>query len=223
MKKFLAGAALVAITAASPAFAADIPARMPTKGPAMVAPMYNWTGAYIGLNAGAGFTNSLAGSNTTGFIGGAQIGYNWQTMGSPWVLGLEADFQGSTQSESATVGTSTVNGKIPYFGTVRGRLGYAWDRAMLYVTGGLAFQNVKVSVSDPAFGTISGDNTKAGWTVGGGMEWALVDRWTVKAEYLYVRTEGHSITTPLFVAGGTAENNIARVGLNYRFGGGVYR
>jgi outer membrane immunogenic protein len=216
MKRILMATVAAAAFTATGALAADIPARMPAKAPAYVAG-YNWTGGYIGLNAGAGFSDSLAGTTTTGFVGGAQIGYNWQGMGSPLVLGLEADFQGSTQRESETVGTTTVSARLPWFGTVRGRVGYAFDRAMIYATGGLAYQNVKISATDPAFGTISGNSTKAGWTLGGGVEWALWDRWTMKAEYLYLRTNNHNITTPLFVAGGNASNNVVRVGLNYRF------
>ncbi len=216
MKRILLSTVALTAFAATSAIAADLPARTYTKAPAYVA-AYNWTGGYIGLNAGAGFSDSISGGTTTGFIGGAQIGYNWQGMGSPWVVGLEADFQGSTQRASSIVGTTSVTSRLPWFGTVRGRLGYAFDRAMIYATGGLAFQNVRISATDPAFGTISGNSTKAGWTLGGGVEWALWDRWTAKAEYLYLRTNNHTINTPAFIAGGDASNHIVRAGLNYRF------
>jgi outer membrane immunogenic protein len=217
MKRILLATVALTAFAASNAIAADIPARMPTKAPAYVA-MYNWTGGYIGVNAGVGFTDSLSGNNDTGFIGGAQIGYNWQGVGSPWVFGIEADFQGSTQGASATVGGVTASADLNYFGTVRGRIGYAWDRVMLYATGGLAYQNVELSVTVPGVGTFNGDNTEFGWTLGGGLEWALWDRWTMKAEYLYIRTDDHTVTVPAFgTFGGDVENHVIRAGINYRF------
>jgi outer membrane immunogenic protein len=219
MKRILL--ATVAMTALSTvgALAADLPARMPYKA----APMpvgYNWTGAYMGVNIGGAFGSfDLGGgsSNMTGVTGGGQIGYNWQAAGSPWVWGLEADFNGSSQNRDFAVGpTTTASESLPFFGTVRGRLGFAWDRAMIYATGGLAYQNVKLSITDPAFsGSVS--DTKTGYAVGGGVEWALWDRWTARVEYLYLDTGDTSVTTTGGNFGGRVTNNIVRTGLNYRF------
>lgn len=216
MKRLLIATSALTALVASTAFAADIPARMPAKAPVMM-PAYNWTGFYLGVNIGGAWTDTDIGSSVSGFIGGGQIGYNWQGIGSPWVLGLEADFQGSTQGESATVflpgGAVTADADLPWFGTVRGRLGYAWDRVMIYATGGFAFQEAKLSVTAPGV-ALSGSETSLGWTVGGGLEWAFFDRWSAKFEYLYLNTDG---VTVLGVTTGRLGNNVARAGVNYRF------
>ena len=210
MKRLLVATTALTALAASAAFAADIPAaRMPAKAPAMM-PVYNWTGFYIGANLGGAWTNDvIAGRNTSGVIGGGQIGYNWQPVGSNWVLGLEADFQGSSQKESVTVGALTATGKLPWFGTVRGRVGYTWDRVMLYATGGYAYQQFEVSATIPGV-SVAVSNTRGGYTVGGGVEWAFFDRWSAKGEYLYINTNGSGL-------GGRIDNNIVRAGVNYRF------
>jgi outer membrane immunogenic protein len=110
----------------------------------------------------------------------------------------------------------SVSERVRYFGTVRGRLGYAWDRTLLYVTGGYAYTNIGGDLSVGAFST-SSNTTKSGYTVGAGLEYAFAGPWSVKAEYLYV----DSGTTTLTLAGATADvrikNNIGRVGINYRF------
>jgi outer membrane immunogenic protein len=150
-------------------------------------------------------------TDPSGFIGGGQIGYNYQTAGAVW--GIEADFQGAniTGSASAAVATpitflgadvltltGTGSEKIDWFGTLRGRLGWTLTPSLLvYATGGLAYGNVKTSASfsgailnDPA-GTTAGSNsisqsdTRAGFTVGGGFEWMFAPQWSAKAEYLY--------------------------------------
>jgi len=208
MKRLLIATTALTALAASSAFAADIPARSYTKAPAML-PVYNWTGFYMGVNLGGAWTSDLTGADTAGVIGGAQIGYNWQGLGSPWVLGLEADFQGSSQSESVTVGAVTANAKLPWFGTVRGRVGYAWDRVMIYGTGGFAYQHLQASATIPGV-TISGSDTGFGYTVGGGLEWGFADRWSAKFEYLYINTDAG-------VFAGRVDNNVGRAGVNYRF------
>ncbi len=207
MKRLLI--ATTALTAlASAAFAADIPARSYSKAPAML-PVYNWTGFYLGANLGGAWTNDLTGTSTAGFIGGGQIGYNWQPLGSPLVIGIEADFQGSSQSETVTVAGVTANAKLPWFGTVRGRLGYAFDRVMIYGTGGFAFQHLEASATIPGL-TVTGSDTGVGYAVGGGLEWAFMDRWSAKFEYLYINTDAG-------IFGGRVDNNVARAGVNYRF------
>lgn len=194
-------------------------------------------------------------TNLDGIIGGGQIGYNWQYSPN-WVLGLEADIQASGQKGSGqfadsfgftlpgpvpVTGTRTADyeAKITWFGTVRGRIGYAWDRWMLYATGGLAYGEVKLEGTSTINGTVGGapfsvgktighSETNIGWTVGAGIEGALVDHWTWRAEYLYMdlgsiddldavvnptatATGGQTITHTHFT------NNIVRVGLNYKF------
>ena len=189
-------------------------------------------------------------------IGGGQIGYNWQTSPN-WVFGLEADWQGSGETASRSLsnafsfiapppasplpvsGLATLDyaAKIEWFGTARGRIGYAWDRVMLYATGGLAYGGVKLSGTNTVSGTVVGlpflvvtgighSQVNAGWTVGAGIEGALGDRWTWKAEYLYL--DLGSMNDPdlqlqvLSASGGRVTthtnytDNIIRVGLNYR-------
>src|SRR5450432_182127 len=165
MKRMFVCAVAFSALAIGTAAAADLPAKMHTKAPIMDPP-YNWTGAYVGLNAGYSWGNQsntlttaagatvLANSNSNslnGFIGGGQVGYNWQV--NQWVLGLEADFQGSAQTGSGTffIPTSGVILVVPstsfsytdnldWFGTVRGRLGWAQQgRWLPYVTGGWAY------------------------------------------------------------------------------------
>ena len=214
-KILLASAALVAL--AGTASAADMPARMPTKAPVPYIALYNWTGLYVGANIGYGWGRDSSGGTSTnlnGVIGGGQIGYNWQM--NNLVLGLETDFQGSGQKATGTGVGFSLTERIRYFGTVRARLGYAWDRTLLYVTGGYAYTNIGGDLTVGAF-TTSTNTTKSGYTVGAGLEYAFAGPWSAKAEYLYV----DSGTTTLTLAGVSADarvkNHIGRVGINYRF------
>jgi outer membrane immunogenic protein len=209
----LIGSALVGLGMATAASAADLP----RKAPAYSAPIgYNWTGFYIGANAGYGWSRGGFAGDTDGFVGGGQIGYNWQGVGSPFVFGLEADFQGADLSNSGTFAGVTLSGKTNAFGTVRGRIGYAWDRAMIYATGGWAYARNEVSASAGG-ATISSSEWRSGYAIGGGLEYALWDRWSTKLEYLYLHTNDSTVT--LAGVPFTGDNNISvvRVGLNYRF------
>jgi outer membrane immunogenic protein len=220
--------ATVAVAAfATTASAADMAARMPTKAVPYVSAAYNWTGLYVGANVGYGWARTsddlgAVSGNLNGVIGGGQIGYNWQM--NNLVLGFETDLQGSGQSQSwsATgVGfTATGTDRVRYFGTVRGRLGFAWDRTLLYVTGGYAYTNVGADASFTAGGvTTSGSSntTKSGYTVGAGLEYAFAGPWSAKAEYLYIDSGSQSVTSGVFTDNVRIRNSIGRVGLNYRF------
>ncbi len=223
--KFIAGAAvivsaLVSVTAAS---AADLPARTYTKAPVYVDPGFNWSGFYLGgnigyswgtannsetlsrLNTGVGLVTGTASNDVNGVIGGGQIGYNWQM--SSWVLGLEADIQGSGERGSsaftcaacADIGTditSALTQKLDWFGTVRGRAGVLVSpTVLLYATGGLAYGDVETGGSITGSGP-GGTNvttvfpgtssTLVGWTAGGGIEGRISGNWTAKLEYLYM-------------------------------------
>jgi outer membrane immunogenic protein len=218
MKKFLlAGAALIAL-GVSAASAADIQRRqvMPEKAPMYVAPPYNWTGFYVGINGGGGWGRSdfsvpfaSDSFNTSGGLVGGTLGYNWQ-MGRA-IFGLEGDVDWSNiRGSSICGGITSCETRNDWLGTVRGRLGYAFDRFMPYVTGGLAVGNIKTSID----GIGSANDTKAGWTVGAGLEAAIAGPWTAKVEYLYVDLgRGGS------VLGSDAKfnANVVRAGLNYRF------
>jgi outer membrane immunogenic protein len=213
----LAGiSALAAVTVMGSANAADIARRqaMPTKAPAYVQ-AYNWTGFYIGINGGGGFGRSDFSAplssgrfNTSGANVGGTIGYNWQM--NQTVFGIEGDGDWSNIRGSSACGLTTCETRNDWLATARGRLGYSFDRFMPYVTGGAAFGNIKTSVA----GVGSSDTTKVGWTVGAGLEAALVGPWTAKIEYLYADLGRNSS-----VLGSDARfnTNLVRAGFNYRF------
>lgn len=218
-KRLTIAAAAAFVMSAGLASAAD----MPVKG-GYAAP-YNWTGLYAGVNGGYAWVNQSGATGNGGF-GGGQLGYNWQI--NSIVFGLEADIQaGSIKGTgTATSGglTITETAKASYFGTARVRVGLAVDRFMPYVTGGLAYTNIKhdgfgvVGVT----GAYSASNTLAGYALGGGVEMALWDRWTVKGEYLYMNfpgsTNNYATTTPPIAVTYTRPTvSVARLGLNYRF------
>jgi outer membrane immunogenic protein len=216
MKKFLLASASFAILASgmTAATAADIARRpMPTKAVPYVAPYYNWTGFYAGINGGGAFGGRTGfGAKADGGLVGGTLGYNWQAGNT--VFGLETDLDWTNirgTGTSAVLPAFAVETKNSYLGTVRGRVGYAWDRTLLYVTGGLAYGDVRNSA---AFGSAS--ETKAGYTLGGGLEYAIAGPWTVKAEYLYVDL-GNAAPLPVTGESSRFRTNLVRAGLNYRF------
>jgi outer membrane immunogenic protein len=264
MKRIVLATALVALGSAS-ALAADLGARTYTKAPAMAA-ANNWSGLYIGGNVGYGWgnnstdfaflpspvefegdNNTTLGARSSGVIGGAQLGYNWQ-IGS-LVTGLEADIQGSGIKGSARATPTVVGTAIPdpisvlssepklsWFGTVRGRLGVTvTPDLLLYGTGGLAYGRVDASAnwfsSDGSFqaqAPASVSKTKVGWTAGAGAEWMFARNWSAKLEYLYIDLGSDSaignvtvnqVLNPPFAVGYTwhTRENIVRVGVNYHF------
>jgi outer membrane immunogenic protein len=219
---FTSSLATAAIAATALAHAADLGPMVANAPPAPV--YYNWTGLYLGANLGgswgreshqifdgtAGIFEVGVTNHPDGVIGGGQVGYNWQF--SPWfgwgtgtVLGIEADIQGSSQRSTIDEAFSdprfgpvtfagSVEDKLEWFGTVRGRAGIAFDRVLWYATGGWAFGERKLGgpltssnaaglIATTAFSTSSRMN---GWTVGGGIEWAFWGNWTAKFEYLYI-------------------------------------
>jgi outer membrane immunogenic protein len=176
------------------------------KAPAYVAPSYaTWTGFYIGINGGYGFGSADAGVGGSvdprGFVAGGTLGYNLQT--GVWVWGIEGDFNFSGMKDDV----AGIETKIPYFATLRGRIGYAgWGNLMPYITGGATYAKLDVSGG-------GGSDSRLGWTIGAGLEYALFSNWSVKLEYLYADLGSFGIT------GGDVDvkANIVRAGLNYRF------
>jgi outer membrane immunogenic protein len=198
--------------------AADLP---PTyKAPAYVVPaVANWTGFYVGLNAGYGFGKSdwdipAVDTSPKGFLGGVTLGYNFQT--GLWLWGIEGDLDYSGMKGSVDCFGGSCETKTSWLGTARGRFGYAgWNNWLPYLTGGAAFSNVKAT--SPA-----GDASKTmiGWTAGAGVEYALWSNWSVKAEYLYVdlgKFDCDVCAGPGFSDNVTFKSNIVRAGVNYRF------
>jgi outer membrane immunogenic protein len=214
---------LFALTAGA-AVAADLPRAMPAKAPPAVVQIagYNWTGFYVGINGGYGWGRShwsdfASNSDLSGGMVGGTIGYNWQGLGSPWVFGLEGDIdwtniKNNFADASCPAGCQTKNSWI---GTARGRLGFAWDRVMPYVTGGLAVGDIQAN----QVGFAGVHDTKTGWTVGGGVEAALAGNVTAKLEYLHVDL-GHincdAIACSLPTRVGFQADEV-RAGLNFRF------
>jgi outer membrane immunogenic protein len=283
----VAGSAL--FTGIATADAAD----MAVKAAPMAAPApgFDWTGFYVGVNAGGAWSpnssdpyNGLvwpafavlppqapvftvfpgqfgtlagAGGSSSGFIGGGQIGYNWQVK--QFVLGVEADavgtdLHGSTASATRSFGppiipitvnqTVTVDfGHIDWMATFRGRAGIAFDRALLYVTGGAAVAGIGATtttvVNGPGIGLPagtfssagSGSGTRWGWTAGAGVEWAFNRNWSVAGEYRHADFGSRGVTFVIpdglgnVFATGTSSSRLtvdqATVRLNYRFGGPV--
>ena len=218
---------VVLAAAAQSALAADLPRRteMPVKAPiAPPVPYYNWTGFYVGINGGGAWGRSsydfpgapTGNFNTNGWLGGATAGYNYQ-MGQ-LVLGVEGDIDWANVKGSTTClgGAFSCQTQNDWLGTARGRVGYAFDRFLPYLTGGLAVGDIKASV--PGIG--SQTNTQAGWTVGGGVEMALVGNLSAKVEYLHVDLGNLSCGLACGFATGTNvkfNEEVVRGGLNFRF------
>ena len=224
MKKLWAAFAVIgALLAAQSADAADLSlAPLYKAPPAEVTQAYNWTGLYIGINGGGGWGHSFWSGQTSAFgLSGGQVGgtvgYNWQV--GRVVLGAEGDLDWSrftgTDNSPLCPGCSTSD---HWLSTVRGRLGYSFDRVMPYVTGGLAVGDIQAST--PGFAGAS--TTNAGWAVGGGLEFALPGNWSAKAEYLHVDLGkldcGANCGLPTDNV--SMHDNIVRAGVNYHFGWG---
>ena len=224
LKRTITGLALAGALCATSAHAADLQrAPVYTKAPPPVE-VFNWTGFYIGANigysAGSGEVVGLSGtSDLTGVIGGGQVGYNMQR--GPWVFGVELDVQGSSQDATwnGTIGGGAVSQQtsLPWFMTLRGRVGYAiapmW---MIYVTGGGAWGEVKSVVTAPAAGVFTWDETRGGWVIGAGVEGAINRQWSWKAEYLHVDLgSSNALLFGMAPAGLSVTNDIGRVGVNF--------
>jgi opacity protein-like surface antigen len=202
----------------------------------------SWTGIYLGVNGGFTFggsewTDSVTGAssnvfNTSGFVFGGTLGANYQA--GSWVFGVEGDGDWADSSGFGTFTTTSTTSfcaggcltKNTWLATMRGRAGYAFDRFLVYGTGGAAFGNLQANFSnDPA-----SSSTETGWTAGAGVEVAVAPHWTAKAEYLFVNLSNGSCTTDCAIQNTNGpplipnvavkfNESIVRAGLNYKFGG----
>ena len=219
MKRFTlaACAGLLAAAMALPSYAADM-SLAAFKAPSSAAP-WNWTGFYVGINGGYGFGRSswtnVGGTtgdfNVSGALAGGTIGYNLQT--GLWVWGAEADIDASwIKGTAATICCETKN---DWLATARGRIGYAMDRWLPFLTGGAAFGDVNMT----PVGGASETTTKIGWTAGGGLEYAFQGAWSAKVEYLYVDLGKAScdVATCGVATDVTFKTSIVRGGINYHF------
>ena len=196
-----------------------------------LAKVYDWTGFYVGINGGGAFgtvpwnsaPNQVTGSQSmSGGLLGGTAGYNLQT-GEPYVLGVEADLDWADMKTSTAPaacaglgGSGICELRDPLFATTRLRFGYAFDRFMPYVTGGVAIAWLKADIVGQPFGQAPA--TQLGWTAGAGLEYAITDALRAKLEYLHADVNGFSCNAPC--GGGPVSfnynTNVIRAGLNYR-------
>ncbi|WP_284269240.1 outer membrane protein [Bradyrhizobium iriomotense] len=248
MKKvLLASASLFALSAFAPAMAADLAARPYTKAPVAAVAVYDWTGFYLGLNAGGGSSHNcwdlinvggVPGGpvaegchNATGGMVGGQVGYRWQATN--WVFGLEAqgdwaDLKGSNTS-LALGGIGANNTKIDAIGLFTGQVGYAWSSVLWYVKGGAAVTHNKYRGTfvgtDTEFDSAS--ETRWGAAVGTGIEFGFAPNWSVAIEYDHLFMDKRDVTFPATAFAASRIDTIkqdvdmATVRVNYRFGGPV--
>ena len=250
MKRMALGVAL-AVGAGSTALAVDLPTPAPVPSPLYPPAVgYNWTGFYIGGNLGVGWNggsfsdsiaNTLSLNPQTLFLGGAQVGFNYE-FGSGILVGAEADFDwlSNTTSSSNTIvlqnptgtptaSTASVSANNRWLTTVVGRLGYAWDRILFYGKGGGAWvgSNNPSLTMDGAPVAISTSNGNWGFTGGVGIEWAFSGNWSARFEYDFVGLN-QTFTLPTSAGGlpagdqftGNTRNiQLVNAGINYKFGG----
>ena len=204
MKKTMLAVAIAALTVATAAAAADLPRSPVYSTPAPVG-VYNWTGGYIGMNAGYqwGKTNNNV-TKPTGVAGGVQAGYNWQN--NQFVFGGETDLQISGADDTFAPWKFS----NPWFGTLRGRGGFAYSNFMFYATAGLAYGGLRGEVSG-----LSESKTHTGWTAGLGAEVGFNPSWSARVEYLYIDLSNRLYTVT--GANNGLESNLLRFGVNYHF------
>ena len=238
MKKFLlATAALVALGSAS-AVAADLPARTYTKAPVYAAPIYNWTGFYVGAHIGGAFTDNngigVAGfttnSNRGSFLGGGQVGADYQ-FSPNWLVGIEGNISGLDRNNRSVfngAGAGFTDRSSDWLASVTGRLGYVWGPGVIYGKGGVAFRdNANVAAftgpgaPTPSFVT----RNDTGYTVGGGVEYMFAPAWSAKLEYQYYNFDNTNVTSAgagLPVPGASFRDDLhtVKLGVNYHFNWG---
>lgn len=237
-------AAAALLTTAFTAQAADLPVKAPMVAPV---PVFTWTGVYFGFHLGGGhfhkswqnpFGPAVFGDTIDGggWLGGGQVGFNYQT--GAWVLGLEADASAAqlTGSNTCLVGANVFIGgvnceaRVGALATLTGRLGYAVDRTLFYVKGGGAWASDRFSLNLVPFtagGIFSANNDRGGWTVGAGIEHAIIPNVTVKLEYNYLAMGSDHVRFNLPPGLALVDNpavkqdmHVAKLGVNYLFNWG---
>jgi outer membrane immunogenic protein len=202
-KTIIAMAAVALLAATSAAKTADLPGGSYSAPTAYGA--YNWMGPYVGLNLGYEWGSVRnSGTNPSGLAGGLQAGYNWQS--GQLVIGGETDLQLSAADDVL----APYKFSNPWFGTLRGRVGYASNNMLFYGTAGIAYGTLRAE-----FLGLSESKSSAGWTIGAGMEVGLTPNWSAKVEYLYfnLASRAYSVTA----TSNGLSSNVLRLGVNYRF------
>jgi outer membrane immunogenic protein len=229
MKKILfATVAAAALVTAMPAAAADLGARY--RAPAYAAPIYNWTGFYLGAHLGGVFGgdynfNGLAVTNNDArFMGGVQAGVDWQFSGTNWVIGAEGQYSWLSKNDAAAVfpGGYVYSNDQRGLGSVTARFGYSFGPALAYVKGGYAYADNRetVTLGGVPIAFMLDANHNHGWTVGGGVEYMFAPNWSAKAEYQYYGFGDSRFQAPAaLVPFGTFHNDehAVKAGVNYRF------
>ncbi|MBB3810503.1 outer membrane protein [Pseudochelatococcus contaminans] len=240
IKYFLASVAALGLMASGTAFAADMPIQNYEPMAPIATPIFTWTGFYVGANAGYawnsndddkyfGSTYYSGGNNDDGgFTGGAQAGYNLQF--GQFVVGVEADInyadlKGKDNTLAWEPSSGSLGGSqssVEWYGTVRGRLGFAIDQALIYATGGLAYGgggNDRSFVYNDAIFKAKND-IRMGWVAGAGIEYAFTDNISARIEGLYVNLgkEEANYFAPVQLNRKDTEFGVVRAGLNYKFG-----
>jgi outer membrane immunogenic protein len=253
--KLLVGVLGVSLALMASASAADMPVKA---RPMVAAPAFNWSGFYIGGHVGYGWGDvdvvsgpvaatalgGVAGTGLTsydvdGIIGGGQVGWNWQPVGSPFVFGIEGDISASGMDGSGTVAPvgilvagTAMSTEVDFLATVTGRIGYAWNNWLWYVKGGWAYieQDHRFSTLAGVVGTVS--DSRSGWTIGTGAEWSLANwgmgpNWSAKLEYNYLDFGDRDLTFTtapgVLIGVGNIDQQIhlVKLGVNFRFGGNM--
>jgi outer membrane immunogenic protein len=206
MKSFVRGALAIALlgSVSATAFAADLPSRKEAPVYVAPAPVFSWTGFYVGAEFGGQWGNNstslvnnftadtlltTGGVNTSGVVGGGLIGYNYQI--NQFVLGVEGDLTGSSNQGRFSVTdirgfTGSQNTQYGFGAGVRGRLGWAFDHTLVYATGGWAYETIDQTYSNTFFNNLAQQKIstdRSGYTVGGGVEYAFNYNWSARLEY----------------------------------------
>jgi len=237
---------VAALGVTQPGFAADLPIKAPPAPP----PVFSWTGCYIGPQIGYAWVrdrntetadgavaefNPIDAAEPRGFKAGGMLGCNWQIPGTGWVIGIEGDGEGADINHGFATYANTFPAdnyetRIDWQASVRGRLGYAFDgtflgwtfnRTLVYATGGAAWANVQQIYFCNGCGLERISSTRDGWTVGGGLEYAFLDRWTIRGEYRYsdfgTHTDFPVVTFVGFAQEHETTEHAVRFGVTYKF------
>ena len=241
-KVLLSSVALMAIGAT--AFAADLPSRRAPPVYVPPIPVFSWTGFYVGAQAGYAFGRETSvfvpgfvgaavlptfGASPSGFIGGGHVGYNLSTQSFPFlggfggsggIIGLEGDVDGTTAHKVYPLLGASQGVFNTIQGSIRGRIGFAYDRVLFYATGGAAFGEFKNSTSFAGFTDLT-DTTRVGYTVGGGIEYAITNNWSARVEYRYsdfgTVNQPLVVTAPGFSLSHRETQQRVQVGVSYKF------
>ncbi|CAN5286992.1 porin family protein [soil metagenome] len=216
--------------ASTASFAADLPARTYTKAPVYAAPIYNWTGIYVGAHIGAAFggdnnytTNIVGltgGSRDAAFLGGGQLGADYQ-FAPNWLVGIEGQISGlSSNDRNFTTGASVIRDRSDWLASVTGRLGYTWGPGLIYGKGGVAFRDDNGLAATAAFLPAVTNRESTGYTVGGGFEYMFAPAWSAKVEYQYYNFDTTTVATPVGGLSYKDDLHTVKVGVNYHFNWG---